>query len=362
VLRSTLARCAALGAALAVTAAGGASAHGGAKADARPVLGPLPAALAGMRVELRETLGAQLLLENPTPRRVEVLDEHGAPFLRIGPGGVEANLAAAAWYRTLGPASAVPPGVSPGAAPRWVRARKEPSYGWFDPRLVAGAQAHASDGEGEFGRWEVPLRVDGAPAVLAGRFRAERPAAGRYVARLTSPAEIAPGVRVTLLPGRAPGLLVHNASEKRLLVFGADGEPFLRIAPHGVDANLRSRTWQQSARSASVPEAPPARADARDSSPVWKSVATLPRFGWIEPRALVMGASPAASPGAGAEVLEWRVPMQLGEEPLLVSGVVSWRPSTVAGGVAASGESQNSRTASQASPAAGSAITAPRSR
>ena len=90
----------------------------------------------------------------------------------------------------------------------------------------------------ESARFEVPLRVDGERVALSGRFRAAPAETGGFSARLTSPSEIAPGVRVTLLPGRAPGLLVHNASDRALLVFGADGEPFLRIAPEGVDANL----------------------------------------------------------------------------------------------------------------------------
>jgi hypothetical protein len=165
---------------------------------------------------------------------------------------------------------------------------------------------------------------------LSGRFRSEPPATGSYTARLTSPSEIAPGVRVTLLPGRAPGLLVHNASQRPLLVFGTDGEPFLRIDAEGVDANLRSRTWQQSARSASVPTQEVAEADALGdarAAPAWRRVASVPRFGWIEPRALVTSAPPeTAQNGAPTDVLEWAVPMQLGDQRVLVTGVVSWRP------------------------------------
>jgi hypothetical protein len=319
--RTKTALCAGIAAALVTAVAGRAAAHGGEGAELRPVLDPLPAALAGMRVELRETLGSQLVLENPTPRTVEVLDETGVPFLRIGPRGVEGNLAAPAWYRTLGPASAVPASAAPGAEPRWMRASREPSYGWFDPRLAAAGVA----------RWEVPLRVDGERVALSGRFRSEPPATGSYTARLTSPSEIAPGVRVTLLPGRAPGLLVHNASKRPLLVFGADGEPFLRIDAEGVDANLRSRAWQQSARSASVPTQEVVEADAlvpdARAAPEWRRVASVPRFGWIEPRALVTSAPPeAARNGAPTDVLEWGVPMQLGDQRVLVTGVVSWRP------------------------------------
>ena len=331
--RGWTALCAAFGAALVAVVAGGAGAHGGGRADVRPVLGPLPPGLAGMRVEVRETLGSQLVFENPTARTVEVLDEAGVPFLRIGLGGVEANLAAAAWFRTLGPASAVPTAVASGGEPRWMRASADPTYGWFDPRLAASAEAphHARVKGAEFGRWEVPLRVDGEGVVLSGRFRSEQPPTGIYTARLSSPSEIAPGVRVTLLPGRAPGLLVHNASELPLLVFGADGEPFLRIGPAGVDANLRSRTWQRSARSASAPATGGMEADAQapdtPAAPAWRRVAPVPRFGWIEARALVTSPPPETSRnGASTDVLEWGIPMQLGDQRVLVKGVVSWRP------------------------------------
>jgi hypothetical protein len=294
--------------------AGSARGHGGGEARAlRPVLDPLPAALAGMRVQLHDTLGAQLVLENRTRRTVEVLDERGVPFLRIGPRGVEGNLSAPAWYRTLGPASAVPASLPPGAAPRWARASPEPSYGWFDPRLASEGEASQ-----ESGRFEVPLRVDGERVALSGRFRSAPTEAGAFRARLTSPSEIAPGVRVTLLPGRAPGLLVENASGRALIVFGAEGEPFLRIASEGVDANLASPTWQASARSASA--AVPA--EGASGAPAWQRVASVPRFGWIEPRALVT----RAPPEGGGDVLEWRVPMRLGDESVVVTGVVAWKP------------------------------------
>ena len=51
-------------------------------------------------------------------------------------------------------------------------------------------------------------------------------------------------------------------------------------------------------------------------------MAPVPRFGWIEPRALVT----SAPPEGGGEVWEWRVPMQLGDEAVVVTGVVAWKP------------------------------------
>jgi len=311
-----LAACAALGLAL---GGGAARAHGGGDAELRPVLDALPPALAGMRVELRDTLGWQLVLANPTPRSVEVLDEAGVPFLRIGPGGVEGNLAAPALYRTLGPASAVPAALAAGGAPRWQRTSDEPSAGWFDPRL-----APPRDGHGTARRFAVPLEVDGERVALAGRFEDEPAPTGRHVARLTSPSEPVPGVHVTLLPGRAPGLLVRNASGRTLLVLGADGEPFLRIAPDGVEANFASRTWQRSARSTSTPVEGAALAVAARAGAAWHRVSPAPRFAWVDPRALAT--SPPPEDAREAEPRAWSVPMQLGERRFHVRGVVAWRP------------------------------------
>jgi hypothetical protein len=105
-------------------------------------------------------------------------------------------------------------------------------------------------------------------------------------------------------------------------VFGARGEPFLRVGPRGVEANVRSTTWWESARSTSDRRAP----DGAGDEPEWRRVAQVPRYGWIEPRAAASDTSNAAPPSGGANVRTWEVPMQLGDEPLHVAGVVSWRP------------------------------------
>jgi hypothetical protein len=290
-------------------------AHGGRSADVRAVLGPLPAALAGMRIEVHETIAPQLVLANPTQRVVEVVDDRGRPFLRIGPDGVEGDTAAPAWYRTYAPGTVVPASAVRSAAPRWLRARSEPSFGWFEPRIDASKieVPHAVIDAGvaaDVGRWEIPLHVDGSPVTLAGAFRYEPPPSRAYGARLTSPSEIAPGVRVTLLPGRHPGLLLENTSARPVTVVGDRGEPFLRIGPAGVEANVRSDTWQRSGRAGSTARV----LTSIPAEPDWVRVATAPRYGWIEPRA----AAPTSTRAAGGD--RWQVPLQIGAERVLVSG------------------------------------------
>jgi hypothetical protein len=307
-MRRLIALAAALGAALA--------------APARPALGcdalrevraevdALPPALAGMRMQAVRTLGAQLVLENPTTRTVEVLDADGVPFVRVGPRGVEANLGAAAWS-----------GASGTGATHWRVIGSAPSYGWFEPRVDAARVAlppvlPARGAPIDVGAWSVPLRVDGVAVALRGRFRYRPPAAGAYVARLTSSATPADGVRVTLLRGPTTGLLIENTGAQPLLVFGRDGEPVLRIGRDGVEANLRSPTWAASGRAAA--DAAPAAAGA---APHWRRVAAQPRYSWIDPRA----AAPLDPPNTAADERAWQVPVQVGEQRLPITGVLIWR-------------------------------------
>jgi hypothetical protein len=86
---------------------------------------------------------------------------------------------------------------------------------------------------------------------------------------------------------------------------------------------LPAPSWVRSARSASTP---PAEAkQPATAAPVWQRVASSPRFGWIEPRALVTS-TPPSSGGGVRDVLQWSIPMQLGNEPLRVTGAISWTP------------------------------------
>ncbi len=312
-----------------LAAAGAAAAHSGGNANVRAELGRLPWALSGMRVEVHETIGPQLVIENTTRRTLEVLDDAGVPFLRIGPKGVEGNVAARAWYLTYSPGAVVPASAGRGDAARWIRVSTEPTFGWFEPRLDAmhidvPREVSASARATEVGRWKVPLRVNGVHVVLSGPFRYEPPPAGAYTSHLTSPPEIAPGVHVMLLPGRVPGLLVQSSSARPLVVFGAGGEPFLRVGRYGVEANVRSSTWWQSARSGSRRVA----TTGASAAPEWQLVAQAPRFSWIEPRAAYPDHARPATGGSG-DVLQWQVPMQLGDDdPVLVTGVVTWKPAS----------------------------------
>jgi len=293
-----------------------AHAHGG---DARvhAVLGALPAELAGMRIEVHDTIAPQVVLENRTARTVEVLDEEGVAFLRIGPRGVEGNVAARAWYVTQGPGAPVAKAAHARGEPRWVRARVEPTFGWFDPRLAPNDGDDGDAGHDPQGAWSIPLRVDGAAVRLRGEHRRVEEPAGAWVARLTSSTEAAPGVRVRLLPGRHPGLLLENAGPLPVVVVDGDGRPLLRIATSGVEANLRSAAWRDSGRAGATRRVAPGDGD----QPSWARVADAGRYGWIDPRL----SAPSETRARTGRPLAWQVPLVIGEERVLMKGSLSWR-------------------------------------
>jgi hypothetical protein len=299
---------------VACTLARAASAHEAPRGDVVPVLGPLPRALAGVTVELRHTLADQLVVENRTGSPLEVLADDGVPFLRIGPTGAEAASDAG--------------GKDDPCDPRWVRVTAEPAWGWFDRRLraegvVVPAATRAAGRAATVGTWTIPLRLAGAPVALHGEYRYAPPPRGAYRPRLTSTSEPLPGVRVSLVAGRVPALYLENASAAEpVVVMGAAGEPFLRVAPDGTSANVLSPTWQRSGKAERA--ARPPRVDAT-AEPVWRLVSSAPRYAWIEHRATPAG--DGAPPGGGRGVVgRWDVPLRRGAERGAVRGVVEWVP------------------------------------
>ncbi len=298
-------------------------------------LAPLPARLAHVKIQLQRTLADEILVENRTGTLLEVLDDHGVAFLRIGPAGAEANLTAPAWYETVSVDDVpIPPAARRGATPRWVRVATDPAWGWFDRRLrrVAAADAHAAGKDTgrveNLGGWTIPLRFGGVPVALHGRFQLAPTPAGVFTTRLTSPEEPFPGVRVQLIAGRIPALYLENTGDEPVVVLGAAGEPFLRIGPEGTSANVRSPTWQRTGKAEVTTTAPPI--DAK-TAPAWRTQSSTPRYAWIEFRA----APPATEPPRAlarthATVRRWTVPLRRGAVHAVVGGAIEWIPSAEA--------------------------------
>lgn len=295
-----------------------ARAHG-ADAGVRYRLTGVEPAMDGLTVQVVRGLAGQLVLANDTDRPVEVLDDTGRAFLRIGPDGVEADVASASWQASdrpfgLGEGAATPSSASP----RWVQLSDQSSWGWYDHRLHASELAAPPDADGPvvLSRWAVPLRVGEVRATVTGETVAG-PAAGMVAARLVSDAEPADGVRVTLLPGVASGLLVEVGEGRTVVVRGETGEPFLRLLEGQVEANLSSPTWHRVGGSGV--EATSVDADA---SPDWQRVASGRQYGWIEPRA----AAPEVDgdPPDGQVLSTWAVPIEVDGRPSSIVGELRW--------------------------------------
>ncbi|MGH8529856.1 MAG: hypothetical protein ACRETN_08445 [Nevskiales bacterium] len=325
-----LAWAGACGLALAITPV---LAHAPTASAVRTTLNPLPETLAALRVQLHETLAAQLVIENPTGTALEILDAQGRSFLRIGPDGVRADMAALAWYQSFVPGGVPAPlAIADGAAkPRWVQVRHASSWGWFDPRLRAeqiqltDAQRKAVESK-TLGVWRIPVRYGDVHTELSGEFVYEPPLPGGFESRLTSAPELTPGLRVRLVPGAPPALLLENNSARSVTVIGAGGEPMLRFKQDRIYANLRSPSWRASGRSFNTASA---QAEAATSEVLWTLVGRATRYSWLEPRA----GSPQRRPsgevmraGQRRELHRWKIPVLIDQQPVSIEGVVEWVP------------------------------------
>jgi hypothetical protein len=305
-------RAAALASCLAAGFLASARAHEAGGLEPRIRLDPLPKALAGVVVEVHDTLAPQLVVENKTQRTLEVLDEQGVPFLRIGRSGVEGNINAAALFQRGMPIASgeAHPNAGP---PTWRSLSSLPSWGWFDPRL-RGIKP-----------WRLPVRIGSDEVAITGTNELV-PRSGSWRATLVSAHDPAPGVHVALLPGRVPGMLLENSGSETVLVLGASDEPFLRITAQGADANLKSPTWRQNALARG--ETLPISSD-HHSSPEWLQVSRAPRFAWIEFRAWpgTDEPSPEARGRSGVPPRwAWSIPVRIGERRVSLVGLTTWQP------------------------------------
>lgn len=268
-------------------------------------------AVDGITVEVGTSVTTQLLLRNDTADDVDVLDEHGQAFLRIGPNGVQANLAAPAWYLTNQPFGdgTVPPEASPDAPDRWGQVSAEHAWGWFDHRLHPTQVTSVLNGRPP--TFEVPLRHGGRTIRVLGHLE-RRTTVPRFTAELRSAPDRSTGLVVQLVPGRAPGLFVRYDGDGQAEVRGRDGEPFLRLSPRGAEVNERSPTWLFTAQARGEDltglDADPAAA------PAWVPVGSSPSYAWLDPRALIerVGDRPIT--------LDWTVPITVDGRAVEVGG------------------------------------------
>ncbi len=284
---------------------------------------------AGVTIQVVNTVAAQVVAENTTDKDLVVFATGGEPVLRIGSGGVHANVASPDWYQINDPSGAapVPPQARAGGAkPDWRRVSARPSWGWFDHRLhTEPVRAPAADGgPRELASWKIPMRYGTSDLAVQGAV-VHRPVTGSVVATLDDEPALPEGLTLTVLPGALPGLFLTSDRPDDVLVRGAAGEPFLRVGPGGAHVNVRSPVWAQTASARG--QVPPALVDP-EAPPRWKRVSDAPQVGWLEPRT-VPEADPPAEVTSGGRVVEltrWTIPLDVAGEVVELAGATRWEP------------------------------------
>ena len=131
------------------------------------------------------------------------------------------------------------------------------------------------------------------------------------------------GVTVQARISVADQLIVENTTDVALVVIGEAEEPFLRIGPDGVFANVKSPTWYRSNDPTGAAKPPDDVAANPRAEPVWARVTAETSYGWFDHR-LHRGRltrPPAVQDRDKPVVLEeWSVPMRYGEAPVTVKG------------------------------------------
>lgn len=119
--------------------------------------------------------------------------------------------------------------------------------------------------------------------------------------------------------------LVNHGPE--VVVYGYEGEPYLRVGPKGVFINTRSPAAYLNCSRTGCPV--PVNADAA-AAPVWEQISTGQAILWHDHRTHWMGKQPppevAANPGVRHVQASWTVTMARGATPVSARGYYVWVP------------------------------------
>ena len=312
-----------------------AGAHGEASPLIRSVVESIEPRVEGVSFEPVRGPVAQVAVRNRTRETLEIISIDGEPFLRIGPRGVEGNVATPAWYESGNPDGQGRPDLRPGRRPVWKLVSRRPEWAYFEHRLhprevSVPRKALAERRPTKLGSFAVPFRIGGRPGTVRGRLDF-RPVLGSVVPRVRSAPTPLPGVSVAALPGLLPGVFLQNASPRTVTVLGGEGEPFARVGRRGVELNLRSPITAENMRQQG--EQFKVAVDPR-SPPVWRRVRSQPSLTWIEPRARYAPEQPPdaiVQSGGPARLRAWEIPLVAGERRVVVRGTTDWIPTDAAG-------------------------------
>jgi hypothetical protein len=275
------------------------SAHG---EDRRASLDALPSALQGVTVQLVDTLGAQLVVDNKTTKPLVILASDGQPFLRISSIGVEANVRHQEWLDSYLPGGLPHREIVAGEGnkPDWRMVRKTSHWGWFDERLkVEGAEAKS---------WRIPVRYGDVDTAITGKFVAAL-ATGLWQSSWHRPPKLPKGISILLIPGQPFGLMLSNKSQHTVEVLDRQQQAFLRINSKGTFANTHNTLWQKTAVQSALRQA---------HKQAWQKVSDSPLYTWVEPRTL-----PAAD-ASTTTLQRWNITLLIDGKPTALAGQSRW--------------------------------------
>ena len=309
---------------------GTASAHGGDPRVSTVLDAVVPALPAAVTVQVRASLAEQLVVDNPTPVPLQVLDTAGRPFLRLSSAGVQGDLATLDFWTTgdpVGGMAAVPRAVAQAAGrgpARWVLLSRRSSWGWFDHRLHPAAlpppTGRPAAGQRLFD-WTVPLTYGGRVVSVTGHAD-RRPLLGQFLVTADPPPA---GLVAQVLQGRLPGLSLVDAGGVDVMVLGRDGEPFVRLSRAGVAVNAHSRSHVEDQRARGLAAGPPSPLPLL--RPVTGTDGTA--YTWLDARLAYPAALPppaALRTHAVTTVQRWRVPLRVDGRTAALTGAIRWQP------------------------------------
>ncbi len=285
--------------------------------------------ISGITVQAIQSNAPQLVIENKSGKLLEILDDEGRAFLRIGPDGVEGDMNASAFYNTYSTAGLQPPqnAQDPAAMPDWKLLSEDQNWGWFDPRIAETAftPSHTEVDEAKtngqpitVASWSVPVRFAGEPNSLDGRFELSSGPATIATASITSSS--IDGWSTRIVPGANPAILLKQSKEESegqvVTILGEQNEPYIRLSSQGVSVNVESDTWRQYGRAngdfsgISVNE---------DTDPEWMNVSTSSAYTFMHPSLFNLQRSPENSP------IGWHIAVDVDGQKGKIEGETSFQ-------------------------------------
>jgi hypothetical protein len=179
------------------------------------------------------------------------------------------------------------------------------------------------------------LTIAGSSIVLGAGPAAAHTASGprptNYLTSLGAISPRIPGVTVSIVD-LGNKIQVTNRTAIDLVVLGYLGEPYLRVGPKGVYANLRSpATYQNRSRTITTDVPLIARGTGPLTPPEWHRVSGSRTATWHDHRIHYMGTSPPLAvqrhPGAVYTIVpQWTIVFRYAAQTVEVHGRLSWVP------------------------------------